>query len=154
MSKTAQKLRIPAGSNELTEKFINYLMERGKKNTARRLFKDTLEILRSKGKKNPEDVFVRAIENVKPRVEVKAKRIGGSVYQIPTEVSSKRQQSLSIRWIVQACRARKGRPMAEVLAEEFLQAAQEQGSAYKKRMDVFRMAEANKAFAHLAKYTR
>lgn len=146
-------ISVPAGSTLLTEKFINSLMLRGKKTVARKIFRDMIEILRSKGKKNPEELFQRAIDTVKPKVEVKAKRIGGSVYQIPTEVTADRQLTLAIRWIVQACRQRKGRGMAELLADEVMQAAQEQGTAYKKKMDVFRMAEANRAFAHLAKYT-
>lgn len=146
-------IKIPAGSTLMIEKFINVLMTRGKKTVARRVFADTMKILEEKGKKNPEDVFQRAIEVVKPKVEVKAKRIGGSVYQIPTEVSSERQLALAMRWMVQACRLKKGKKMAELLADELLQATQEQGAAYKKKMDVFRMAEANRAFAHLAKYT-
>lgn len=129
-------------------------MKAGKKTVSRKIFQDMIEVLKQKGKKDPEDLFLRAIENVKPRIEVRAKRIGGSVYQIPTEVNPNRQRTLAFRWIIGACRGKKGKPMAEKLADEIMQAAQEQGTAFKKRMDVFRMAESNRAFAHLAKYTR
>lgn len=156
MAKGSSKheIRIPEGSNFIAEKFINSMMKNGKKNVARRIFNDMSEELRKRGKKNTDELFQMAIENVKPRIEVRAKRIGGSVYQIPTPVNPKRQLTLAVRWIVQACRSRKGKPMAVKLADEITQAAQEQGTAFKKRMDVFRMAEANKAFAHLAKYAK
>ncbi|MBU1017799.1 30S ribosomal protein S7 [Patescibacteria group bacterium] len=145
---------IPADSSELQEKFINCMMTRGKKSVARRIFSDAMKILRDQGKSNPAAIFQKALDNVKPNTEVRARRVGGSVYQIPVEVAPKRQMALSIRWIVQACRTKKGKPMADKLAQEFNDASNETGVAFKKREDVHRMAAANKAFAHFARYKR
>ncbi len=141
-------------SSPVIEKFINVLMRGGKKNTARKVFKTMLERVKkaSDGKNTPEEIFELAINNVKPRVEVKAKRIGGSVYQIPVEVAPKRQQTLAIRWILANVRKGKGKPIAEKLAVEILAAAKNEGSSVKKREDVQKMAEANKAYAHFARY--
>jgi len=133
------------------EKFINYLMYDGKKNLARNIFKETLKIISEKDA-TPEKVFEKAIENTKPNVEVRAKRIGGQVYQIPVEVKHGRQMALSFRWIIQASRGKKGSSIANRLAEELLAAANNEGSAIKKKEDTIRMAQANKAFAHYAKY--
>lgn len=143
---------IHEDSSELQEKFINCMMSRGKKSIARRIFSDTLEILKKQGKNDPINIFKKAFDNVKPNMEVRARRVGGSVYQIPVEVNPKRQQALSIRWIIQACRSRKGKSMPEKLAQELTDASNETGTAYKKREDVHRMAAANKAFAHFARY--
>ncbi len=143
---------IPEGSNLLTEKFICYIMKDGKKTVARQIFKETLEIISQKGDKHPEKVFEQAIQNVKPENEVKAKRIGGAVYQIPVEVKPGRQIMLAFRWILDASRKRKGAPMAKKLAQELIEAASEQGAAIKKREDTHKMAHANKAFAHYARY--
>lgn len=143
---------IPEGSNALVEKFVNYVMKDGKKNVARQIFKDTLQIISQKGDKNPEKVFEKAIQNVKPDLEVKAKRIGGAVYQIPMEVKPNRQVMLAFRWILAAARGRKGSPIANKLAQELIEAASEQGAAIKKKEDTHRMAHANKAFAHYARY--
>jgi small subunit ribosomal protein S7 len=151
---TKQIQHIPAGSNVLQEKFINCMMLCGKKSVARRIFQAAMQLLRDKGQKNPEDVFEKALRNVMPNMEVRAKRVGGSVYQVPVEVKPKRQQSLSMRWMIQACRSRKGKSMAEKLAQELLDAFNETGTAFKKREDVHRMAAANKAFAHFARYGR
>ena len=142
---------IPQGSDPLQEKFINCLMLRGKKNLARRIFADTLEIIKTRTKDPPLEVFSKALMNVTPLVEVRPKRVAGSVYQVPVEVPPRRQQALSIRWILGAARARKGIPMAHKLALELLDASADQGSAVKKKQDVLKMAQANKAFAHLAK---
>ena len=147
-----RKMHIPEGSSELQEKFINCMMRRGKKSISRRIFEDALQILRDQGKNNPGMIFEKAIENVKPATEVRARRVGGSVYQIPVEVNPKRQMALSIRWIIDACRTRKGKPMSEKLAQELIDASNETGSAFKKREDVHKMAAANKAFAHFARY--
>ncbi len=144
-------LYIPEGSNPLQEKFINYLMKGGKKNVARRIFKDTLSTISEK-EKTPEKVFEKAVEMVRPGMEVRAKRIGGAVYQIPVEVKPERQTMLAFRWILLAARAKKGSRMANKLAEELLAAAAGEGSAIKKKDDTVRMAQANKAFAHYAKY--
>ena len=147
-----KKKFISEGSSELQEKFINCMMTRGKKSIARRIFNDAMQILRDQGKTSPVAIFDKALENVKPLTEVRARRVGGSVYQIPVEVNAKRQMALSIRWIIGACRTRKGKPMADKLAQELLDASNETGSAFKKREDVHKMAAANKAFAHFARY--
>ena len=145
------KSYIPQGSDSLQEKFINCLMLRGKKIIARRIFADALEVIKTRTKEPPMEVFSKALLNVTPLVEVRPKRIAGSVYQVPVEVSPKRQQTLSIRWILGAARERKGVPMAHKLALELLDASSDQGNAIKKKQDVLKMAQANKAFAHLAK---
>ncbi len=143
---------IPDGSSELQEKFINCMMKAGKKSVTRRIFADAMQILRDQGKNDPLDIFHKALSNVKPTKEVRAKRVGGSVYQIPVEVTPKRQTALSIRWIIQACRGKQGKPMAGKLAQELNDASNETGAAFKKKEDVHRMAAANKAFAHFARY--
>ena len=143
---------IPESSTALQEKFICCMMFGGKKSIARRIFNESMAILREKGKAKPEEIFIKAIETVQPSMEVRAKRVGGSVYQIPVEVSPKRRQALSIRWILSACRSKKGSPMATRLANELVDAANETGAAFKKKEDVQRMAAANKAFAHFARY--
>lgn len=130
------------------------MMSKGKKSVARRIFTEAMQILRDQGKNDPIDIFQKALENVKPHTEVRARRVGGSVYQIPVEVNPKRQAALSIRWIINACRTKKGKAMAEKLAQELADASNEAGSAFKKREDVHRMAAANKAFAHFARYRR
>lgn len=142
---------IPEGSNPLQEKFINYIMKGGKKNVARKIFEETLKIMSQK-EKNPEKIFEKAVESLKPQLEVRAKRIGGAVYQIPVEVKPGRQLMLSFRWLLGASRAKKGAPMAKKLAEELLAAAAGEGNAIKKKEDMMKMAQANKAFAHYAKY--
>ena len=143
---------IPATSNPMQEKFINYIMERGKKNVARRIFKDMLKIMSERGAKNPEKTFENAIANVKPSLEVRPKRIAGAVYQIPMEVTPKRQQILAFRWIIGSAKSKKGKPMAERLAGEIMEAAEGIGNAIKKREESHKMAAANKAFAHFARY--
>ena len=133
------------------EKFVNCIMKQGKKSTARKILTDALAIIKTRTKDAPLDVFSKALLNATPLVEVRPKRIAGAVYQVPTEVTPKRQLSLSIRWILNAARDRKGIPMAEKLALELLDASAEQGSAVKKKEDVYKMAQANKAYAHFAK---
>jgi small subunit ribosomal protein S7 len=145
-------IHIPEGSTEFQEKFINCMMTRGKKSIARRIFNDAMQILKDQGKTNPISIFQKAVDNVKPNTEVRARRVGGSVYQIPVEVNPKRQMALSIRWIITACRTKKGKNMSEKLAQELIDASNETGVAFKKREDVHRMAQANKAFAHFARY--
>jgi len=149
---TKRKTYIPETSTELIEKFVNCLMKAGKKSVARRIFKDTMSLLVKQGQKYPEKLFEKAIEMVTPQVEVRPKRIGGAVYQIPVEVKAKRQHTLAIRWIIKAARGKKGKSLATRLSDELIQATQEQGAAYKKKIDVFKMAQANKAFAHFARY--
>ncbi len=145
------KSYIPQDSNPSLEKFINCMMERGKKTTARKIFKDTLEVIKTRTKEDPMEVFSKALLNATPLIEVRPKRVAGSVYQVPVEVTPKRQVALSIRWILGAARERKGMPMSQKLALELLDASAEQGGAIKKKQDVLKMAQANKAFAHLAK---
>ena len=143
---------IPAQSSPLQERFINYLMLDGKKSTARKIFTETLQIISKKVSSDPEKIFEAAIGNVKPQMEVKAKRIGGAVYQVPREVKPERQVALAFRWLLLASRAKKGAPMAQKLANELIDASNEQGSAIKKKEDTHKMAHANKAFAHFARY--
>lgn len=127
------------------------MMYGGKKAVARSLFYSALDIIKEKmPNESPVEVFHQAVENVKPYVEVRSKRVGGAAYQVPMQVNRKRQQSLAIRWILSAVREKKGRPTSEKLAEEFLAAFKKEGAAITKRENVHRMADANKAFAHFA----
>lgn len=142
---------IPAESSPLIEKFINCMMEDGKKSVARRVFWGAMDVIKTRTKEAPLEVFQKAMLNATPLIEVRPKRVAGSVYQVPVEVTPKRQLALSIRWILAAARDRKGIPMAQKLALELLDASAEQGGAIKKKQDVIKMAQANKAFAHLAK---
>ena len=132
----------------LVAKFINVLMRKGKKSLAERIFYNSLEILRDKTKDEPLKVFKQAMDNVKPVVEVKSRRVGGATYQVPVEVRHDRRMSLAIRWIIQYAKERPEKSMPERLAAEFLDAANNRGASIKKREDTHRMAEANKAFAH------
>ncbi|MBU0613015.1 30S ribosomal protein S7 [Patescibacteria group bacterium] len=131
-------------------KFINLIMTRGKKSVAERVLYDSFDIIQQKTKKDPLEVFNQAMKNVSPVVEVKSRRIGGANYQIPIEVKGDRRSALAMRWIITAAQSRKGRPMREKLSQELMDAAEDQGAAIKKREDVHRMAEANRAFAHFA----
>ncbi|MDY0124018.1 30S ribosomal protein S7 [Sulfurimonas sp.] len=135
------------GSKVLT-KFINKIMYDGKKSTAEKIIYSALDIVSSRGEKSGIDTFNDAIENIKPIIEVKSRRVGGATYQVPVEVRPVRQLSLAIRWLVDASRKRNERTMAERLANELMDAASEKGNAFKKKEDTYRMAEANKAFAH------
>ncbi len=145
------RAHIHEGSDPTIEKFVNCLMMKGKKSIARRLFSDAMEIVKSRTKDAPLEVFGKALLNVTPVVEVRPRRVAGAVYQVPVEVTPKRQQALAIRWLIGAARERKGIPMAQRLALELLDASADQGAAVKKKQDVQKMAQANKAFAHLAK---
>ncbi|MBN1804501.1 MAG: 30S ribosomal protein S7 [Sedimentisphaerales bacterium] len=137
--------------SKLVSKFVNCLMWDGKKSTAQQVFYDAMDIV-GKNVKETEvlEVFEKAINNVKPLLEVRSKRIGGASYQVPMQVSAKRQQSLAFRWILVAARGKKGKPMCERLASELIDAYNEHGAAMTTRENVHRMAEANKAFAHFA----
>ena len=132
----------------LVARFINKLNFEGKTATAERILDDAMAIIAEKTKENAIDVFTKCIENVRPLVEVKARRVGGANYQVPTEVKPLRSTTLAMRWLIDAAQSRKGRPMAEKLAEEIILGAKKEGTAFKKREDVHRMAEANRAFAH------
>ena len=136
--------------NVVVAKFINRLMTQGKKSTAQRVFYGAFDIL-AKQEKDPMQIFDEAIKNVSPMVEVKSKRIGGANYQVPREVRGERRLTLAIRWMVEGSRAKKGKPMSARLAEEFLAASKNEGVAIKKKQDMHRMAEANKAFAHFSR---
>lgn len=131
----------------MVAKFINYLMDGGKKTTASKVLYDAFDIL-TKQTKDPLEVFDQAIKNVMPAVEVRSRRVGGANYQVPREVRGERKISLAFRWIIAAAKKKKGKPMAEKMAQELLEASQNAGDAVKKRMDTHRMADANKAFAH------
>ncbi len=135
------------GSTVLT-KFINAVMLDGKKSTAQKVMYGALERIEEKSGEKGIEIFNQAMENVKPVMEVKSRRVGGATYQVPIEVRPVRQQSLGIRWIVDAARKRNERTMMEKLSNELMDAATEKGSAFKKKEDTYRMAEANKAFAH------
>jgi small subunit ribosomal protein S7 len=141
----------PRYGSLLASKFINCLMHDGKKSVAQGVFYRALDIV---GKKIPDvdpiEVFDRALENIKPAVEVRSKRVGGAAYQVPMQVNRNRQQSLAIRWLLQAVREKKGRATHEKLAEEIIAASKREGAAVTKRDNVHRMADANKAFAHFA----
>ena len=138
----------PRYGSPLVQKFINSIMWDGKKSTAARILYGSLEIVREKAKEDPLKVFQRAVENVKPMLEVKTRRVGGANYQIPIEVNNNRRLSLAFRWLLSYSRRRGGRSMKDRLAEELLDAANNRGGAIKKKEDTHRMAEANKAFAH------
>ena len=141
----------PRCQSKLVSKFINCLMHGGKKSVAMRVFYGALDILSKRIKDEPPaKVFEEAVENVKPMIEVRSKRVGGATYQVPMQVSSKRQQALAFRWILTAARSRKGKPMAVCLADELGAAFRREGTAMTQRENVHRMAEANKAFAHFA----
>lgn len=141
----------PAYNSKLVSKFINCLMLDGKKSVAQRVFYDAMDIISKKMKDTSAlEVFETAVNNVKPLLEVRSKRVGGASYQVPMQVSSKRRQSLAFRWIMQSARSKKGKPMCERLASELMDAYDGHGVAMTTRENVHRMAEANKAFAHFA----
>jgi len=141
----------PKYNSELVARVINHVMRGGKKTTAERIVYGALDdIARKMEIEDPLEVLVRAIDNVKPRVEVKSRRVGGATYQVPVEVSRHRQLALALRWITQYCKARKGMPMGRAMALELMDAYNNQGNAIKKRDDTHKMAQANKAFAHYA----
>jgi small subunit ribosomal protein S7 len=134
--------------SDLVQKFINSMMWDGKRSTAQRIFYGAMDQIGSKTNDDPMKTFKKAIENVKPVLEVKTRRVGGANYQVPVEVNPFRRQSLAIRWLLLYARTRSGKTMTDKLAEELIDAANSRGGAMKKKEDVHRMAEANKAFAH------
>ncbi len=135
-------------NNILVAKFINKVMQRGKKSVARKIVYQAFDEIKNKTKKDPLEIFEKAIQNTSPLVEVKSKRVGGATYQVPKEVKGDRKQALAIRWILDAAKSKKGKPMREKLAEELMEAADNKGIAIKKKENTHRMAEANRAFAH------
>jgi small subunit ribosomal protein S7 len=141
----------PKYNSKLASKFINCLMLDGKKSTAQAVFYDAMDIISEKVKDaGALEVFEKAVNNVKPLIEVRSKRVGGASYQVPMQVNSKRQQSLAFRWILASARSKKGKPMSQRLAAELIDAYNETGGAMTTRENIHRMAEANKAFAHFA----
>ena len=138
----------PIYNSSLVSKFINCIMWQGKKSIAESLFYGALDIIKQRTEEDPIKVFKKALDNVKPILEVKSRRVGGANYQVPIEVTPNRRVSLSIRWLIAYTRLRKEKSMQEKLAAEFMDAAKNRGASIKKREDVHRMAEANKAFAH------
>ena len=141
----------PRHDSMLASKFINCLMSDGKKSVAQNVFYDALDIIKERvPAEEPIEVFTQAVENVKPAIEVRSKRVGGAAYQVPMQVNKTRQQSLAIRWILMAIREKKGRPMHQKLADELVAAYNREGAAMTRRENVHRMADANKAFAHFA----
>jgi len=154
MSENKKTKRIispdPVYNNVAVEKFINQVMKKGKKTIARKIVYDAFNIIKNKNQKDPLEVFDLALNNVKPLLEVKPKRVGGATYQVPRPVSAERALTLAVRWILLAARSKKGKPMQEKLSEELILAASNSGSAVKKKEDTHRMAEANRAFAHFS----
>jgi small subunit ribosomal protein S7 len=143
-----QVLPDPKFGSEILAKFMNVVMLDGKKAVAEKIVYGALDIIAERSKQNPVEIFGQALENIRPMVEVKSRRVGGATYQVPVEVRPNRQNALAMRWMVEAARKRGGKSMGVRLADEVLDAVEKRGSAFKKREDVHRMAEANKAFSH------
>ena len=147
----AQKREVipdPKFNDLVVTKFMNAVMEHGKKSVAERMVYSAFDKMESKGKANPLDLFKSALENVMPAVEVRSRRVGGATYQVPVEVRNERRQALAIRWIIAAARARNESTLIDKLSGELLDAANNRGTAVKKREDTHKMAEANRAFSH------
>ncbi len=138
--------------NQKVEKIINYIMRHGKKSVARKIYLNTLKEIKSNGHMNPEVVVETALENASPNIMIKSKRIGGSVYQVPVEVKPQKRLFFACKWILDGAKSKTGKPMYKKLAEEILAAYNNQGYAVKKKEETHKMAEANKAFAYMAKY--
>ena len=137
-------------NNQLVDKFINYVMKDWKKSVAIKIMNDTFEEIKAKGQKKPEEIFQKALDNVMPKIEVRPKRVWGSIYQVPQEVKAKRQLFLAAKWILESARNKKWISFYKALTAELIDAANETGNAVKKKLDVYKMAEANKAFARFA----
>lgn len=142
----------PKFHNLQIAKFINYIMRRGKKSIAQKVVYEAFDNVSNKLKQDPLDIFDKALKNIGPSLEVRGRRIGGANYQIPFPVRAERRFALASRWLIEAAKKRKGQSMAEKLSLELVDAANEQGEAFKKKVDTHRMAEANRAFAHFARY--
>lgn len=141
----------PRYGSKLATKFVNCLMYDGKKSVAFRVFYDALDRIKERmPEQEPIEVFTQAIDHIRPSIEVRSKRVGGATYQVPTPVNPKRQQTLAIRWLLEAIRSKKGRPMHLTLSDELMAAYRREGAAMTKRENVHRMADANRAFAHFA----
>ncbi len=140
----------PVYNNVTVAKFINQVMRRGKKTIARKIVYQTFDIIKEKTQKDSLEIFDLALKNAAPFLEVKPRRIGGATYQVPREVRGERRLTLAMRWIIQVSKSKKGRPMSEKLAEELIAASNNTGAAVKKKVNMHRMAEANRAFAHFS----
>ncbi|MDR2730915.1 MAG: 30S ribosomal protein S7 [Treponema sp.] len=138
----------PKYNSVVVSKFVNRMMWEGKRSIGLRIVHEAMEILKSKSDKEPIEVFLKALDNIKPVIEVKSRRVGGATYQVPVEIRETRREALGMRWIINAARARSGKGMSDRLAAELMDAYNNTGTAYKKREDTHKMAEANKAFAH------
>jgi small subunit ribosomal protein S7 len=138
----------PKHSSKLVAKFMNNVMRCGKKSLAEQIFYGALDLIEQRSKQDPLEVFHKALDNVRPVIEVKSRRVGGATYQVPVEVRNERRDALAMRWIINYCKQRSEKTMVQKLAGELLDAAQSRGGSVKKREDTHRMAEANKAFAH------
>lgn len=148
----SKKVIQDANFSEKVDKFINYLMRDGKKSVAKKIYNDTLNEIKTNGHMNPTVVVQTAIENASPLMMIKSKRLWGSVYQVPVEVKPRKRLFYASRWLLDAARSKKGKPMYKKLAEELLAAYSNQGAAVKKKEETQKMADANKAFAYMAKY--
>ena len=140
----------PRFGSKLATKIMNKLMWGGKRSTAQAIFYDAMDLVAQKVPSDPVEVFTKAIDNIKPQVEVRSKRVGGATYQVPMEVNRRRQLSLAIRWLIDAARAKRGKPMSRRLADEIFDAFNNQGAAVTKKENVHKMAEANSAYSHFA----
>jgi small subunit ribosomal protein S7 len=138
----------PKYNSVIVSKFVNRMMWQGKRSIALHIIHSALDILKTKTEKEPLEVFIKALDNVKPVVEVKSRRVGGATYQVPVEIRETRREALCMRWVINAARAKKGHGMNECLASELLDAYNSTGTAFKKKEDTHKMAEANKAFTH------
>src|SRR3989344_5516700 len=138
----------PVYNNVAVSKFINYVMRKGKKTVARKIVYNAFDIIKKKTNKDPLEIFNLALDNAAPSLEIKPKRVGGATYQVPREVQGERRLTLGIRWIIDAAKARKGKPMREKLVQELIDASNNTGTAVKKKENTHRMAEANRAFSH------
>ena len=149
-AKVSKRILLPDAkyNSELVSKFINKIMQRGKKGTAERIMYDALDIIQQRTGRYPIEVFEVALQNATPLLEVKPRRVGGATYQVPVQIEGTRRQSLAIRWILQSARTRNGKSMEEKLASVLIDAANNTGATIKRREDTHRMAEANRAFAH------
>ncbi len=152
-SKFKQKEIMPDSIYDsiMVSKFINQVMKKGKKTIAHKIVYKAFEIVKKETKEKPLEVFEKALENAAPLVEVKSRRIGGATYQVPKEVKGKRRLSLAMRWIIDAAKAKKGKPMEQKLAKEIVQAFKNEGEAIRKKVNLHKMAEANRAFAHFSR---
>jgi small subunit ribosomal protein S7 len=135
-------------NSKVVSKFITRMMLQGKKETCKKIIYTAMDKLKAKTEKDPLEVFLKALENVKPMVEVKSRRVGGATYQVPVEIRDSRREALAMRWVIDAARSRSGHGMADTLSAELLDAYNNTGTAFKKKEDTHKMAEANKAFAH------